>query len=599
MAGFLCLLLAAAAQGDPLDLPFELGKGDSAYHAWGSGRLERSYAPEFLPPCFERTLELDSFDAARELKWVFTGPRAGITLTLRPDRVTLQRRHYDSFAFNRIQGKDGRHPEWAPDAREARLEAPPRAVTVRMDHRLRFTVLVDGRETLFEGFLDDLHRHQLQLGGKEGVVRGRLKGPAALPGAVRVDPSRRGQEMIGFGGIAIPTAYALLSPEGKRRWWDLLLEYNLLIQREYPIGVRLNPAMDNWDRPADATPHYYADNFPNGEISDFDYLRELRRLGGQVWFEFWGLPPWAGADAGKYAEAMVRYCRVSKERAGAPPEIVGIQNEVTQKPEQWHAMTLALRRALDGAGFRDVRIHMSDDPTLKGGIGRARAFARSKEAWDAVDYSASHMYDYQNCFDDPDRFDATIREWKEASGGKPFLSTELCINHGKYQLPSYRMALTMGQLYHKNLVLAEASAVCYCWTLLNVEQPSYGATRSLCVPDPEAGFLPAASSHQLRVFGAWSRRIRRGMRRVEALAEEGDLLVSAFEGDGGRRTLVALNRGSLPRRLRVLWPGGPFTEMERTGPYHANAMEPAAAETLVEGGTIVTLTNVPLGKAGR
>jgi hypothetical protein len=209
------------------------------------------------------------------------------------------------------------------------------------------------------------------------------------------------------------------------------------------------------------------------------------------------------------------------------------------------------------------------------------------------------MYDYQGCFGDPDRFDATIREWKEASGGKPFLSTELCINHGKYQLPSYRMALTMGQLYHKNLVIAEASAICYCWTLLNVEQPSYGATRSLFVPDPEQGFLPAAPSHQLRVFGAYSRRIRRGMRRVETRAEDGDLLVSAFEGAGGARTLVALNRGSVPRRINVLWPGGRFTEMERTGPCHPNAAEPAAAEVVVEGGTIVTLTNVPLGKAGR
>ncbi len=28
------------------------------------------------------------------------------------------------------------------------------------------------------------------------------------------------------------------------------------------LGARLNPAMDNWDRLEDATPHYYGDNFP-------------------------------------------------------------------------------------------------------------------------------------------------------------------------------------------------------------------------------------------------------------------------------------------------------------------------------------------------
>jgi hypothetical protein len=247
---------------------------------------------------------------------------------------------------------------------------------------------------------------------------------------------------------------------------------------------------------------------------------------------------------------------------------------------------------------------MSDDGRLKGGIGRARAFRQSKEAWDAIDYSATHMYDYQGCFDDPDRFDATLRQWKEAAAGKPFLSTELCINSGKYQMDSYRAALTMGQLYHKNLVITDASAICYCWTLLNVAQPSYGATRSLCVPDPGRGFVPVASSRQLRVFGAFSRRIRKGMRRVEARTEDGDLLVSAYLGEDGSKTLVALNRGTATRRVRVAWPGARFTALERTGPYHPNAVEPAPAtgangtvEVVVDGGAIATLTSAPLGKA--
>ena len=50
--------------------------------------------------------------------------------------------------------------------------------------------------------------------------------------------------MLGFGGITTPTAYVQLSAEGKRRWWKLLAEYNLLLQREFPVGARLDAAMD-------------------------------------------------------------------------------------------------------------------------------------------------------------------------------------------------------------------------------------------------------------------------------------------------------------------------------------------------------------------
>ena len=89
----------------------------------------------------------------------------------------------------------------------------------------------------------------------------------------------------------------------------------------------LNPEMTNWDRPEDAAPHYYGDNFPNCETSDFAYMRNVRRVGGKVIFEFWELPPWARVRdaAGKltdapeidaYVKAMVRYCQVSREKIG-------------------------------------------------------------------------------------------------------------------------------------------------------------------------------------------------------------------------------------------------------------------------------------------
>jgi hypothetical protein len=213
------------------------------------------------------------------------------------------------------------------------------------------------------------------------------------------------------------------------------------------------------------------------------------------------------------------------------------------------------------------------------------------------------MYDYQGFFTKPDGFDGLLRQWKELTGDKPFLSTELCINNDKYQWPTYRVALAMGQLYHKNLVLANASAVCYCWTLLNVVQPSFGWTRTLTVPDRSHGFVPIAPSHQLRVFGAFSRRIREGMTRIEAKTDVDQLLVSAFVGEGNKGTVVVLNRSTRPRAVRVIWPSVTFAQMELVGPYHENevratpaTVEKGVTEVTVGPGSIVTLTNAAVGK---
>jgi len=590
-------------------ITFELGAGKGEFQAWGRGRDSRVFFDEFLPALFERTILLEQFDPNSRLLWIFTGQRGGFTITIDHGQVGLYQSFYDSFAFNKINEKNARHPEWRTPEVKVDCEGRLQRVAVRIDHKLGLSVSLNGRPALKEDCLLDVSRHQLRLAEGKGNARGKMLRPAPKSALVRVEPAKRHQTMIGFGGIATPTAYAQLSAEGKELWWKLLREYNLLIQREYPIGTRLNERMDNWDVLEDATPHYYGDNFPNGEVSDFDYIRKLRRLGGKVWFEFWALPPWVDGDVEKYAEAMVRYCQVSKERAGAPPDIVGIQNEVNQSASMFGRMTLALRRRLDEARFESVDIHMSDSGRLSGGIERAGKFRTSEDVWAAIDYSATHMYDYQDFFTDPDGFDARLAQWKELTGDKPFLSTELCINNDKYQCPTYRVALTMGQLYHKNLVLTDAVAICYCWTLLNVVQPSYGWTRSLCVPDRENGFVPVASSHQLRVFGAYSRRIREGMVRLEARTDTDDLLVSAFAGEKGNGTVIILNRSTEPRRLHVLWPGVTFAEMELVDPYHQNDAQKApgrladgGTEVLVNPGAVVTLTSVPLGlvdEAGR
>jgi len=152
--------------------------------------------------------------------------------------------------------------------------------------------------------------------------------------------------------------------------------------------------------------------------------------------------------------------------------------------------------------------------------------------------------------------------------------------------------MVMGQDYHKNLTIADAVAICYCWLLLDVEQPSYGRTRSLFVPDRANGLVPRASSHQLRVFGAYTRHIHEGMVRVDTSVDCKDLLVTAVRGADDRRTVVLLNRGARPLEVDIDWPGAELTGVEITDPYHANTAETSTRPD--EPAITVTLTNVPL-----
>jgi hypothetical protein len=264
-------------------------------------------------------------------------------------------------------------------------------------------------------------------------------------------------------------------------------------------------------------------------------------------------------------------------------------------------MTLELRRRLDEADMESVEIHMSDDGTLEGGIHRARAFKKDEEVWDTIDYAASHFYDYQNFFTRPDEFDERIEAFEDVAGDKPFLSTELAINDEKWQRPTYRMAFAMGQLYHNHLALADASAINSCWTLLTVVQPSYGWTRSLMVPDREHQFVPTASSHQLRVFGAFSRRIKEGMDRIGAASPDDDLLVSAYAGENGT-TVVVVNRSTAPKRVHLEGLDEGFRYRETVDPYSENEIaseappfEGGVTTLTVDPGAIVTVSDEPLG----
>jgi hypothetical protein len=127
-----------------------------------------------------------------------------------------------------------------------------------------------------------------------------------------------------------------------------------------------------------------------------------------------------------------------------------------------------------------------------------------------------------------------------------------------------------------------------------VEQPNFGATRSLLVPDRYHDDIPVASSYQLRVLGAYSRHLPEGMVRVDASSSNPDLMVSAYEGSEKTRTVIATNRGITPQSLTVNWPGTTWNEMERVSQYSENNREPIPAKIVIQPGEIVTLSTLVL-----
>jgi len=212
--------------------------------------------------------------------------------------------------------------------------------------------------------------------------------------------------------------------------------------------------------------------------------------------------------------------------------------------------------------------------------------------WSKIDIAASHEYDYQDHFTDPDSYDDQLKALRKADGDKPYLATEIAVNTPRLQISSYRAAFNVGQLYHKNMTLLDSIGLAYCWLILDVEQPNFGATRSLLVPDRYHGDVPVASSYQLRVLGAYSRHLREGMVRVDANSSNADLLVSAYEGSNDARTVIASNRSTEPQKLTVNWPGATWKEMERVSQYAENAAEAVPAGIVIQPGEIVTVSTL-------
>ncbi|GGG84414.1 hypothetical protein GCM10011585_30220 [Edaphobacter dinghuensis] len=572
--------------------------------------IARVYGNESLPVLFRRTLRLDQ-DVPREskLSWIFTGPHAGLTVELTDTKVHLVERYYDSVALS-----GGSYPDKVVREQERQFVGHVRELTVVADAHLSVMVILNGEKVIEAPLVFDLTRQQLMFSGPRNehmVLSGALLKERTGETTVSVEPGKTHQVMLGFGGSPSIPAYAELSDEGKKEYWAILRRYNLLIDREYPMGTQMKQDLSNVDDLHDATPHYYGDNFPNGEVSDFEYSRKTREMGGMVLYEMWALPSWAieaytntgkpvidawgkvvkkAAKPDVYARTVVEFCRKAKERSGAAPEIVGIENEVEQPPQVFAAMTTALRKALDAAGFQTTKIQMADAPYMWIAVNRVKDLKGYPEAWKATDYTAAHQYDYQEFLANPDMYDERLQSMREESEGKPFLATEICLNDGAYQEPSYRVALQVGQLYQKDLTELDAEALMYCWLLLDVEQPTFGSSRSLLVPDRSQGEVPVASSFELRVLGAFSRHVLKGMKRVESESGDKDLLTAAFT-DGTKSSLIVMNRSIEAKRLNVEWKGPKWTRMEKTSFYLENVESAAPEEVVVQSGEIVTLSN--------
>lgn len=602
---------APAASGVAID-NFTFASDGPTGPGWSRpDEIARKYFREDLPAIFDRTLALQGGMVPHTtLCWIFTGPHAGITVELSAGKVRLVERYFDSYGFYEGQGS---YPEKKILEIDKPFTGTPATLEVIADEHLAVRVLVNGVEAMEAPMLFDLSRHQLQFAGPRAehlVLAGALLKPAARPVTVTITPSEKHQTILGFGGSPSIPAYEKLSEAGKKAYWQIIQRYNLLLNREYPMGTELKRDLSNMDNLAEATPHYYGDNFPNGEISSFEYNKQATELGADTIYELWALPKWATqpysgrkvidawnksikqqAIAEEYARIAVEYCKKEKAATGAAPLVIGVQNEVEQPPAMFAEMTRVLRRELDKAGFTATRIHMADAPYMYMGTERVKHLAEDAEAWKDFDYTAVHQYDYQEFAANPDLYDARMRAMREASKEKAFLATEICLNDAHLQEHSYRVAFAAAQLYHKNMTILDAVGLMYCWLILDVEEPSFGGSRSLLVPDRTQGWMPVPSSFELRVLGAYSRHLVKGMQRIGASVADGNLLTTAY-ANAENQTLVMINRGTTARTVQVTGATRKWTEMERTGPEEENATSAVPDAVVVEPGEMVVLSTL-------
>lgn len=582
---------------------FELNTDRKCYDIWGNnGNETRFYFDEMLPAFYRRTLHFEQLSLGDGcLSWIFTGPKARVQLNIKKDSLELLQVYTDSFALQdeishfTQDGKRLRHIERKRMSDTAVYDEALRTVTVVLDHHMDVTVLLNDRPLLRQNCTIDTTQHQLILNGEHCLACGYLSCPDIKAASLTIDTAQKRQTMLGFGGIASPVSYGILSEEGKEKWWQLIREYNLLIQREYPSNHESAPGKIDWDDPRKAVPHNYGHNFPIGEFSDFAYNRRIQEMGGDIWFEFWKYPAFTLqddiADPQALVDTMLDYCVTAREKTGKAPAVVGVQNERCQPAPILAQIVSKLCRALDEAGMTETKIHMCNAPNLRTGFEYLDKFQADPKAWELIDYAASNLYDYQSSYKDTDRYDEKMLRFKERTADKPFLSTEIAVNHIELQEDSYRMAFMCADLYHKNLTLLDACAICYCFTLLHTPERSYCFTRSLFTVDDSNGFLPVPSGFRLRTFGAFSRHILAGMIRVEVRCDTPDLLCSGYLDEQRNGCVVIINRSTVEYEIDLSSVAAllPDCRAERTDYYTPNREIHVSGTCRLQPGAILTV----------
>ena len=589
-----------ATPSQPADT-FRFVSDGPAGPGWGHhDEIARKYFHEDLPALFERTIMLDAGVPDRAtLRWIFTGPRAGLTVELTSSKVRISERYYDSTALYEGQGN---YPEKTVFTSERQFTGDARALTVIADAHLAVRVLVNGLEILEAPMLFDVTRHQLMLAASRtahDVVNGSLLKPeleATRPSRLS-PPTFTRRCSASAAAPAFPPMASSATPASASTGKSSS-DTTSCSSANTPWAPELKPDMSNLDNLADSTPHYYGDNFPNSELSSFDYSRHILALGGSVIYELWVLPSWANMPGKKVRRprpvrahrrhllpkgASRHRCRAGHRR---PRRTKSISRPKSSPP--WPSPCVARSTKL---GFTQTKIHMADASYMFLGIDRANALRANSAAWNAIDFSATHEYDFQEFISNPDLYDARMRAMHDAAAGKPFLATEICINDPHYQEPSYRIAFAVAQLYYKNLTELDAIALMYCWTLLDVEQHTFAGSRSLLAPDRTRGWIPVPTSFQLRVLGAFSRHVLKGTQRIGVSTGDPDLLATAFVG-ANNETLVVINRSTTARKLAVDGAAHPWTEIERTGLEEENSVSAVTPEITVEPGEIVVLSTI-------
>jgi len=248
-----------------------------------------------------------------------------------------------------------------------------------------------------------------------------------------------------------------------------------------------------------------------------------------------------------FCKWMVEYVKMH-EKLGVPFYAVSLGNEVqfTQSFEScvWDGkdyvtIIIMLREMLDARGYGDVKIFGPETMTshlYQGGTGSyIKAIKESAEALEALDVFATHGYEDGVKAEMSATSSGKLRDLIEGVG-KPFWITEGGTGGHDWPEP---IRDGIGNALHNALVAGDCSAF-VPWQITESRKSTHG--------------IMLMSTYTPKTFAAmhYSRFIRPGARRIEAVPGFGSVQVSAFLHEkNGDVTIVAINPGEQAQRLNL------------------------------------------------